>query len=149
MASAMPQRPSQEVRLRRWRAIGLAAFAGAFALWQLADIFVPFRGRGSGWLAALPLLGALVLASIVIRVLFLQRAIARDHEVRGALNDELVRHHRARSLVAGFWAVMIAQGAFLVAHAFGAEVTAVVAARLTILVGVVAVLSTFAMLERD
>ncbi len=141
--------PSQEDRLRRQRAFVLLASAGAFALWQISDVLRPFAGDRARALAALSFSGAVGWMVLLAVGVWLARRMAADRAVERALQDERIVSQRTRAWFIGFWAIVSAQCALLVASALGARLPLGAGARLTIVVGVVATIVAFLLQDRD
>ncbi len=75
------------------------------------------------------------------------RGFAGDARLRDALNDELTQANRKRAFLIGYVAVMLCSGALLVV-ALLVPVKGIEAAHLILVVGVVAPLYAFVLLER-
>jgi hypothetical protein len=80
---------------------------------------------------------------------WLARRMAADRAVERALQDERIVSQRTRAWFIGFWAIVSAQCALLVASALGARLPLGAGARLTIVVGVVATIVAFLLQDRD
>ncbi len=83
-----------------------------------------------------------------IRLLRLRREIARDSEAAAALDDERVRHLRAKSLAFAFWSVVVYLTAIRLA-AFAAELPAGAAALAGLLIAAAAAIAAFLVLDRE
>jgi high-affinity Fe2+/Pb2+ permease len=133
----------------RSRVVTLLASAAAFVAWQLADL-----GKGVGPGARAPLivvstLGAIAWGAATLRTVRLARALRRDRALASAVNDERTRAARVRALALAFWAVLLAQASILVAGIVGRAPSGATAARLTIIVGVVAAIVAFVVYDRE
>jgi hypothetical protein len=127
-------------RRRQWLLV-LAALG--FLLWQLSRFALVLVPLDRAPLLVASLAGFLVFAAAFGATFFW----AREARGNAALEDELTRHNRLLAMGAGFWAMLIAAALLLGVGQFftlsGAE-----AGRLVMIVGVVAPLLRFAMLER-
>ena len=140
-------------QLDRSRRRALAGFLAAFAAWQIPTIAREILGRSlpDPVAAGLTLLaaaaGVLWIVSL-LRLLLLQRAVARDPEAAAALDDERVHRVRARALAFGFWALVVYLAAVRLAD-FVVAVPAGAAALGGLLVAAVTATTAFLILDRE
>lgn len=140
-------------QLDRTRRRMLLGFLIAFVTWQaptiVQDAFgaaLPEAARGS--LALFALACALAWIYYALRLAALQRRVAADPEAAAALDDERIRHLRARAFTFAFWATIVYLVAVRLA-AFVGSVPAGPAAQGGLLVAAAAAIGAFLYLDRD
>ncbi len=137
-----------ETRLRRARSNVLFVYGVLFAVWQISDllcgIFPPAH-----FLRLLAVVAGLLWSASLVRTLWLQRAISKDKAVERAVQDELVQHHRSRSFVWGYWAMLATLGIALFAIGAGVRLSLDIAVRVPLVLGVTVPLLAFAIQERE
>jgi len=137
-----------ETRMRRARSNVLFVYAVLFAIWQAADllggIFSPAH-----FLRSLAAVAGLLWSASLVRILWLQRTIAKDKAVESAVQDELVQHHRSRSFVWGYWTMLATLGLALLAIGSGVHLSLDIAVRIPLVLGVTVPLLVFAIQERE
>jgi hypothetical protein len=85
----------------------------------------------------------------LIRTLQLANTLKGHPALNSAMQDERVRYARLRAFALGFWVALISQALILGAASFGWSLPSVVAARLTLAFGVLAVSLAFVVYERE
>lgn len=134
-------------RLAQRRRILLMVSAGAFLAWQipLMDSFSQWQDGGASLIS---LAGFLIWAASLIAVFVWGRKVGvRDPEARAALEDELTQANRARAFSFAYWVMLIGAAGLLALSQFQ-PVTGTEAAHIVVVLGVVAPLFRFAILER-
>lgn len=140
-------------QLDRTRRRMLLGFLLAFVAWQGPTI------AQEAFSAALPgvvaaslgvIAGAcgLVWIYYAARLTILQRRVAADPEAAAALDDERVRHLRARAFTFAFWSIVVYLVAIRLAS-FAGDVPAGPAAQGGLLVAAAAAIGAFLVLDRD
>jgi hypothetical protein len=137
---------SQAFERRRTHALvtGAAAFAG----WQITECLRPLAPDARLPLALLSLVAIAVWVASLVRTLQLTRTLKGDPALSSAMQDERVRYARLRALALGFWVVLLAQAVILGVVGLGIVVPTMLAARLSLALGVVAAAVGFVAYER-
>jgi hypothetical protein len=135
---------SELIRRTLWVSIG------AFCLWQIPLLFKELSGfeRLGSLLSLAALFGGLLWGYLLLRVVLLQRALAKDPAARVALNDERIQYVRLRAFRAGFFALIVYLG-LLRASTIIASVPLGFAAQLGIFVAVLFTTGAFLFYEHS
>ena len=140
-------------QLERARRRTLLGFLVAFVAWQTptiaqealrAALSAPVE-RGLGILAAAA--GA-VWVFYMLRLILLRRKVLHDSDAAAALDDERVRHIRAKSFIFAFWSLVIYLAAIRLAT-FATDVPGGVVALGGLLVAAAAAIAAFLVLDRE
>lgn len=109
------------VNERKKMAIG---FLAGYGIWQGTRILHGLFGRNviphvlDITLIVIQIIAWILWFYFLIRMITLGRKIRKDPKLKVALNDELTRHIRLKSLAAGFWSLVILQMLLSVSAAF-------------------------------
>ena len=135
----------RKVELRRTTLLGSLI---GFSLWQgarLAQELNPADGPPAIVFVVVQLVGGLIWAVFLIRMLFFNRGLTTA--VRAALNDELTAHRRRTAFAIGLFAVMVVQALLLAVAVTNPGIR--FAAELTIFVGALATIGSYLYLDRE
>jgi hypothetical protein len=140
-------------QLDRARRRTLLGFLVAFVAWQVPTIAQEALGtavssRVEGGLTILAAAAGGVWLVYAIRLMLLRREVARDSEAAAALDDERVRHLRAKSFTFAFWSLVVYLAAIRLAT-FATEIPAGAAALGGLLVAAAAVIAAFLVFDRE
>jgi hypothetical protein len=140
---------SREDRFVRTTNRILLAFAGTFALWQLASIaFEAATGTTRSVLRVLTLVVWAALAVLLAISVARKQAIQKDPALRAAFQDERANLVRLRAYRFAFWAT-IASAAALGVPGAAHLVAADAATRLVVVVGTAAFIVASVVLDRE
>lgn len=140
-------------RLDRARRRTLLGFLVGFVAWQAPTVAQEALGASlpaplQGGLSILAAAAGVVWIVYAIRLVRLRREIARDPATADALDDERVRHIRAKALAFAFWSLVVYLAAIRLA-AFATEVSAGATALGGLLVAAAAAIGAFLVLDRE
>ncbi|MBB3071611.1 hypothetical protein FHS14_004620 [Paenibacillus baekrokdamisoli] len=120
-----------------------------FIVWQLPNLFHYFTSRPlAGWGSIISAIGGLVWAYYLFRIVQFSRLLRKKRELANSLNDEYIQVIRFKSFTIGFW-VLMGFIAFLMAINGFIDLNVSFVLLSSIFVGVIAILISYLVIEKD